>query len=280
MYALRMALKKVAPPGSFLSHRIEDVQRLLWKRGVRFFDYKQNMSTISIYLTTRCSLSCTNCDRAVSLAPGEEPISVDQVRRFVDESLRLSWEWRSIRLMGGEPTLHPEFDKILEVLAPYREAHPACEITVMTSGFGPRVQRDLARLPDNVAIRNSGKTSSRQRFQSYMAAPVDDERFRGADFTRGCYIIEYCGLELTSHGYYTCGAGGAVDRVFGLDVGLPSLESMTDGALKEQREKLCRFCGHYKYNLREEWTSEEVISPTWRDALARYRANPPALRKF
>jgi hypothetical protein len=71
-----------------------------------------------------------------------------------------------------------------------------------------------------------------------------------------------------------------VDRVFGFDIGLQSLEDMTGAALKDQLARLCPYCGHYKYNYREKWSSTQEISPTWRDAVERYRRDPPRLTLY
>ncbi len=111
-------------------------------------------------------------------------------------------------------------------------------------------------------------------------APIDIDRFRHDDFSRGCFATEYCGLALTRYGYYCCAPGSAVDRVFGFDIGLKSLSSVTDGALKDQFRFLCRYCGIFKYNYDEKRVTTEEVSPSWRDAFAKYRMERPTLTLY
>ena len=192
----------------------------------------------------------------------------------------MRWEWRRIMLAGGEPTLHPEFDHVLAALTPYKKIHPECEVRVLTNGCGEQVRGVLSSLPEWVTVGNSEKTSGKQRFQTFNVAPIDIDALRTDDFSRGCFIVEYCGLALTRYGYYCCAPASAVDRVFGFDVGLKSLFSVTDAALKNQLTRLCRCCGHYKENYKEAWSSIQETSPSWRDAVERYRKEPPRLTLY
>ncbi len=176
--------------------------------------------------------------------------------------------------------MHPRFDQVLEALTPYKKLHPTCKFIVVTNGYGKRVQGILSRLPDWTFVINSGKTSNEHAFQSFSVAPIDSERFRNSDFSRGCFVTEYCGLSLTKNGYYCCCAGSTVDRIFGFDIGLKSLSLMTDSALKNQFTRLCRYCGHFKYNYSEALVSTEEISPSWHDAFARYRKERPTLTPY
>lgn len=280
IHNIRRALKKVVKRGTLFQSAAESCQCFLWRHAPRFFDWKLDKSAIGIDLTMKCNLSCGNCNRAVGLAPSEESMSVEQVARFVRESVDENWGWRRILLAGGEPTLHPRLGDVLETLAAYKKVSPDCYIGIVTNGCGERVRGMLSSLPDWVGVVNSEKASGVQRFHTFNVAPIDIEPLRNDDFSRGCFTIEYCGMALTRYGYYCCAPASAVDRVFGFDLGLKSLPAATDAALKDQLRRLCRYCGHYKYNYREAWSTTQQTSPTWLDAANSYRKEKPPLTLY
>jgi hypothetical protein len=280
IHSMRRGLKKVVKRGTIFQAVAESCQCFLWKHAPRFFEWKLDKSAVGIDLTMKCNLSCGNCNRAVGLAPSDETISVEQVGRFVRESLDGNWNWRRILLAGGEPTLHPRLADLLEALALYKKRHPDCYIGIVTNGWGERVRSVLSSLPAWAGVVNSEKVSGTQRFHTFNVAPVDVEALRNDDFSRGCFTIEYCGMALTRYGYYCCAPASAVDRVFGFDLGLKSISAVTDAALKDQLQRLCRYCGHYKYNYREPWSTAQQISPSWQDAVKRYRKETPRLTLY
>ncbi len=239
-----------------------------------------NVAEVEIEITSYCNLACFNCNRSIRQAPTDECMSVSQIEKFVSESLALGWEWKQITLIGGEPTLHKQFWKILAVLERYKSAYPKCVIEVSTNGYGDRVRRVLAELPDWVQVDNSRKTSNEQNFDSYNIAPVDLPEMKNADFSRGCWITSQCGIGLTGNGYYPCGPGASVDRVFGFDIGLQQLSDIRPEALIHQLSVLCRNCGHFKANYGADSVQEEAISPTWKRAYAAYKENKPKLTKY
>ena len=102
-----------------------------------------NTAEVEIEITSFCNLACFNCNRSIRQAPTDECMSLSQVERFVSESLALSWRWKQITLIGGEPTLHKQFWQILAVLERYKSAYPDCIIEVSTNGYGDRVRRVL-----------------------------------------------------------------------------------------------------------------------------------------
>jgi hypothetical protein len=276
----RRVLKKAAKRAEILQTVGEPCQRFFWTHVPGVFDWKVDESTLTIDITLKCNLSCSSCDRAVGLAPSDASISVEAVERFVRESLDERRRWQRISLAGGEPTLHPELDRILRALARYREFHPKCIVRILTNGHGERVRGVLTNLPTWVTVKNSEKEPGKQRFRTFNMAPVDADALRTDDFSRGCFVIEYCGMALTRHGYYCCAQASCIDRVFGIDLGLKSLSSATAAAMREQRARLCRYCGYYKYNYREDRSGTQETSPSWRDALERYRKDPPRLTLY
>jgi Radical SAM superfamily len=232
------------------------------------------LSQIELELITACNLKCFNCDRSSRQAVSAELMTLGQVARFVDESLELRWRWRKIALLGGEPTLHPRFFEILDELDRYRASEPDVVVQLISNGYGRRVERVLARLPDWVTLRNTHKTTPAQHhFDAYNVAPQDLPEYADADFSRGCTIPFMCGMALTRYGFYPCGAGASVDRVFGWGRGIGSLREVTPERLVGEFTLLCRYCGHFHGRK----AGHEVMSASWVDAYDRWHRERPRL---
>ncbi len=242
---------------------------------------------IQIEITIACNLLCWNCDRSCTQAPSNESMSVEQVEKFVNESLELDWKWENIGLIGGEPTLHPRLFDILEIFKKYRDVNPDCQIGVMTNGYGRKVNEVISRLPDWVYIDNSYKTSKINLHYTINVASIDLEEYKDADFTVGCGLPKRCGIGLNRYGYYACCPGANCDRVFGFDIGLKSLSDVNDEAFKKQRNILCRYCGYFKYkNLDKEAVAvgeivyETRMSKTWEKVYGEYKKQKPLLHLY
>jgi hypothetical protein len=232
------------------------------------------LSQIELELITACNLKCFNCDRSSRQAVSAELMTVDQVAHFVDESLELGWRWRKIALLGGEPTLHPRFFEILDELDRYRAREPEVVVQLISNGYGRKVERVLARLPDWVTLRNTHKTTpSQYHFDAYNVAPQDLPEYADADFSRGCTIPFMCGMALTRYGFYPCGAGASVDRVFGWGRGIGSLGEVTPDGLVGDFTLLCRYCGHFHGKK----AGFEVMSASWVEAYDRWHRDRPRL---
>jgi len=211
--------------------------------------FRSRLDRIIIDLTHECDLACLDCNRSCGAgqAPAAESIGLEQVRRFVDESLAAGKSWRRIMLEGGEPTLHPQLDGILAELLRYRRhGHAECEIELCSNGYGPQAARTLNRLPAGVRAKNSAKTSDPRRGHfSFNVAPIDLDGFAAADFGQGCYIHPLFGLGLTRAGYYPHPICAGIDRVFGFDIGLKKLPAAAE-ELAAQMRRLCPLCGHFR----------------------------------
>jgi hypothetical protein len=100
-------------------------------------------------------------------------------------------------------------------------------------------------------------------------------------------------MGLTRYGYYPCGAGASLDRIFGFDIGIKQLAEVTPERLVEQLRRLCGRCGHFRdFDVRYHfdrtgdpdalvgWTTSQQTSVTWQRAYAAYRTNPPVLTLY
>lgn len=224
---------------------------------------------VEIDLTYRCNLRCRNCNRSCTQAPSRRDLPLARIAAFIHQSAAENRPWERIRLLGGEPTLHPEFAGVVAMLRDYRSrCNPRLRIVVCTNGTGAVVGRRLAALPADIEIKSTGKGRRQRLFRPFNVAPRDRRLHRWADYRSGCRILEDCGVGLTPQGYYPCAVAGAIDRVFGFGRGWPSLPRPHED-MREDLAMFCPLCGHYGFA----WPTRSArMSATWRRAYARYRS--------
>lgn len=266
--------------------------RRAWRSGP---PYRPSHRRILIDITFACDLGCVDCNRsaAAAQAPSNDRMTPEQIRRFVAESLDQHRRWEGIQIEGGEPTLHPQFEEIVDILNEYRREHlPSAWIQVNTNGYSDSGGRVLARLPAGIDVYSSGKQGPVQALHcACNVAPVDLDEYAGIDYSQGCFQPAQFGLGLNRYGYYPHPACGGIDRVFGFDLGRKFLPPLHDD-LRDQFARLCGFCGCFRvfsrrvrpdFDLRpspEEISLRGQVSASWREAYRRYRDAPPRLTLY
>ena len=201
------------------------------------FNHHTDIHSVEIDITYRCNMGCRSCDRSCGRVPSGEDMSLEQVRRFISESEKRNYEWKRIRIMGGEPFMHPDIESILRDFSEYAAAHKECLVEVYTNGL----EELPCRVPGNISVHNTLKNLRPNRFDPYNLSPVDLNPYYRA---RGCWITTDCGVGFNVYGFYCCAAGAALDRLFGF--GLAS-EWADDPGVETGKATLCKYCGHGVY---------------------------------
>lgn len=249
---------------------------------VQYFGYGYQLSKkkIELDITYRCNLACANCNRSVGegQAKSNVDMSVEQVQKFVDESRQGDMSWEVIKLLGGEPTMHPQLNDIIAVLKTYiDDCSPSTRLELWTNGDGKKVREVLGTLPDFVQVIDSSVTRGAEPlFNSFNLAPVDSSLYKQTDFSHGCSIIEKCGVGLTPFGYYPCAVAGGIDRVFGVNSGSHELGSAYEG-MRGQLDQFCRYCGHFRVSKS---SKNQNKSGTWTVAYHDYKKSKPKLDRY
>lgn len=239
--------------------------------------YKRSREFIEIDITYKCNKKCMNCNRSCKQAPSDDYLKVNQIKKFINESINKKIKWKRIRLVGGEPTLNPDIKEILKELLKYKKKYSQkTEIQLTTSGFGKKVNKILSTIPKEIEIENSSKKISSKFFHPFNIAPKDCKMYRYADYSNGCYITSVCGIGLTPYGYYHCAIAGSIDRVFGFDIGRKKIPSNND-EMRDQMKIFCGLCGHFRYALP---VNKEKISITWKIAYKKYKRKKPSLSGY
>ncbi|MBI5489530.1 MAG: radical SAM protein [Deltaproteobacteria bacterium] len=213
--------------------------------------FRTSLDRVEIDITYACNLHCRSCNRSCSQAPTSEMMSLEHVQAFLDQARALQRQFTLVNVLGGEPTLHPQFAEIVREIS--RAFPPGGPTTIqITSNGTPEALAVLDRvaLPPNAFVDTASfKTGPVvDYFTPFNDAPMDDPRFRDADFGAGCWVTAYCGFGLNRRGYYACSAAGGIDRVLGLGLGHPSLADFDEDKARFQRERLCRYCGNFKHS--------------------------------
>jgi len=213
------------------------------KRNTR---YPINMHRLEIDITYRCQLRCSNCSRGCTQFPVDSDIHISQIIEFLDSSFQQKRFWNKVRILGGEPTLHPNFIEIIEIMYRWFEKNsPQTDVKVVSNGAGKIVREKYYQIPELWRTESSFKDGSDpDYFDPVNIAPKDLSSFQNEDFTKACWVAMECGMALTPNGYFPCSVAGAIDRMFKINGGRLTLPKDTEDMQKEL-SKYCSLCGHF-----------------------------------
>ncbi len=118
-------------------------------------------------------------------------MTIEQIQKVLHESLSLEFPYQEIRVLGGEPTRHPELSTIVMLLDWYRLQVDECSISLWTHVYGERVKQKLKALPEWMRIRISGKEPGiyQKGFESFLVAPADYLDISPEKYRNGCKHI-------------------------------------------------------------------------------------------
>ncbi len=93
-------------------------------------DHEQHGCTLLIEVTDNCNLRCPTC-YAGSGPERQTHRSLEQIERMLDRAIANEGEPSIIQISGGEPTVHPQFFEILELV----RQRPVGHLLVNTNGI-------------------------------------------------------------------------------------------------------------------------------------------------
>ncbi|MEO2211084.1 radical SAM protein [Paenibacillus amylolyticus] len=243
-----------------------------------------NVKKLEIDITHVCTLQCFNCDRGLSLMPGgkETNVSLEQINKLIKQTIDNNHHWEQIRIMGGEATVHPEFNKIIQTLYDYKQKYNrSLRLIVATNGHTEFTKNKLNWLELNypsIIVENTAKVNNYQKgfdLIHYAASDFnDDPNYQ----YKGCWTTEACGVGLNASGFYCCAVGGAIDKFFKYDIGIKDLTEVTIENMTKMFEPLCSKCGRHEHIQVDNNNIEVVVSKTWKECLDNFDADKKLAR--
>lgn len=107
-------------------------------------EHEQHTCIALVEITSSCNLSCPMC--FASSGPGGKHWTFEEAKKAIDRIVETETRPEIIQLSGGEPTLHPEFERIFE----YACEQPVDYVMINTNGI--RFANDRA-LVERIAER-------------------------------------------------------------------------------------------------------------------------------
>ncbi|MFO0946131.1 MAG: radical SAM protein [Planctomycetota bacterium] len=103
-------------------------------------EHEQHTCVGLVEITSSCNLSCPMC--YASSGPSGNHLSFEECKNSIDRLVKMEGRPEVLQLSGGEPTIHPEFSRILE----YACAQPIDYVLINTNGIRFAHDRDLVAL--------------------------------------------------------------------------------------------------------------------------------------
>lgn len=240
-------------------------------------NYTPTSGKAELHITYRCNLSCVNCNRFSQIDNEHTPdMSVDDVKEFFRQARELNFD-PDVLIIGGEPTMHPDF---LEIIRLSREFKGNGLVQVWTNGRDREMVKHIREKYNASVPEDTFKERSRIDF------PWDDYYTSPADFGMErlkCWqhASEICGISVDSGGYMPCAVGGMLDGVLKLGLRTKRLADLFDNEKNAAiTKKMCQHCGACLTQLLKEpelteWRTYvksqkkrfgSYMSPTWYNA--------------
>lgn len=128
-------------------------------RTAEIFRDTNNKNTINLGITTLCSMKCPKCSIGMPALMKEKKAYHLAKTDILDDLTVLTERsnLRRIHITGGEPTLHPEFKQIVDIVFggpdnSRRYEHFAEYVTIETNGWGYLKYREVFESFDKVFI--------------------------------------------------------------------------------------------------------------------------------
>lgn len=228
-----------------------------------------NIRHLEIHITYRCNLRCAHCSNNITEAPSNETMPVEKVYELIRDSIELKWPWEWLVLHGGEPSLHPDLEKICEALSQYKWIHNhGCRTLICTNGFGDVVNERL-KIASRYGVKpeNSQKTGEKlvAIHRPLHVSPLDN----GEDYYLGCFQSSSCGIAMNNHGFYECSPAASGQRLFGYEPLATRLADVTEAVMAKGFHEHCKHCGYARAST--EADPSAPLSKTWAEASARYK---------
>ncbi len=193
---------------------------------------------IQVETCTVCANRCSGCTRGIHLRDSLNFHTLE----YIEQALKSLSETKYIvGCFGGEPTLHPEFEKICHL---YQKYYTKSQCGLWTSG-GNKFKEHRKLIDQTFGIINynnhSGAVFHQPPFISVKEIISDD--IERSQLITMCWVHHLWSAIITPNGAYFCEVASTLDHFLKKNLGVPFDKNwLKDQRLNKQYE-LCQECG-------------------------------------
>jgi len=229
------------------------------------------MLNIELEITLRCNASCPQCSRHCNIfSYGHSDMTMEQINKFINEVVLSSVPVRKIMIIGGEPTVHPQFQEIVFSLYESLLKTRKIQMLKITTNSLREIPGDILSLP--IGVTRSPLSDKKHRCQ--FVAPRDT----GQEI-QTCKAPDVCGIALNCYGYSPCGAGAAIIRLLNMKNLIHYKLPSGPGDFGDLTE-LCSLCQASAREPRIYGIDDCTPSRSFLEAIDKYKKNRPHYKLY
>jgi hypothetical protein len=197
---------------------------------------------IQIEIANACNIGCANCTRLVGHHRKPYFMDLDFIEKAIDS---LEGFKGGIGIMGGEPTLHPQFEEICKLIQRKGLTHKA---GLWTSGYKWNEYKKIIKETFKLGIWFNDHSDPRQRHQPILVAiseVIKDKKLMWK-LIDNCWVQETWSPSINPKGGFFCEVAAALDLTFNGPGGYPiepGWWNKTPEEFRDQVERYCPMCG-------------------------------------
>lgn len=268
------------------------------KTALKSLTPQQSLRSFVYHLADHCNLKCKSCDHFSPLA-AEKLANIDSFENDVKRLSELANQnLEIIKLMGGEPLLHPEINKFMEVSRKY---FPKTRIEIVTNGLLLNQQNeefwnackkfDITIVPTKYPL-NIDYDKAKETAQSYgvkyeyynntddvikttyhLPLDIEGKQNAGESFMN-CFHANWC-VMLKDGKLYTCTIAPNIEhfnKYFGYNLPLTDRDGIDIYKAESMEEILeflakpipfCKYCKVKERTFNHEWTTSKKDINEW-----------------
>jgi len=238
------------------------------------------MKVIQIEVTNACNLKCSNCTRFIGHHKKPFIMGLDMIAKAIDS---LEGFPGQVGIMGGEPTLHPQFIDICKLVKDKIKDRRKREL--WTNGFKWDEYEDIIydTFDKDLVTYNDHKDEEVGEHQPLLVAAEDviDDRELMWRLIGNCWVQWRWAAAITTKGAFFCEVAAAADMLFDGPGGYPVEKNWWNknpNEIFDQVKRYCTKCGasipmpgissHADYDLISKTNAkrlEEINSPRYKN---------------
>lgn len=199
------------------------------------------MKVIQIEITYGCNLQCSQCTRFVGHHKKPFFMSLEMVEKAIDS---LKGYKEQIGIMGGEPTLHPQFREICELVE--KKIPNRRQRALWTNGLKWNEYKDIINrtFDSDLIIYNDHKDKEVGLHQPLLVAAEEvlDDRELMWRLIGNCWVQWRWAASITPKGGFFCEVAAAQDYLFDGPGGYPLEPGWWNKNPNEFMDQVKRYC--------------------------------------